>query len=242
MTLIWQIVRKDARRLWLLLAVWIVLILVQHGAEWRLHGLAPEFPPGRRVLESLIVLCFVIRLLVAYLLAAGLVLEDPAGGTTAFWMTRPISGGRMLTAKLAGSAVLLLGPPLVLGLPWWAAGIVAVTPLQVLGWHAAIVLAGLVVATLSSSVTQFALWTVAAQIALMPVLSLLLNPVGQSATRARAAMAAAPGRLALVGVVFAIGVGVAVVARYQRRSHRRVLGALALATAALIAMGWTVLR
>jgi hypothetical protein len=240
--LIWHIVRKDARRLWLSLAAWLGLMLVQHGLEWRLlHGV--DEPAGwRRGLESLIILIFVVRVLVAYLLAAGLVLEDPAGGTTAFWMTRPISGLRMLAAKLLGGGVILVLLPWFVDVLWWAVGVESITPLQVLAWHGGFVLAGVAFASLSKSVTEFGAWTVAALMVWMPITAVLLGESGRPTRPVAAAIEAHRPALLVTGAIFLLSVTVAVVGRYQRRSINVVGGAVACAGVAAVIAGVLIFR
>ena len=236
MTLIWHIVRKDARRLWIPLVAWAVLINAQHGMEWRLHEAALELPAWRTMLERQSILLFVLRLVVAYLLAAGLVFEDPAAGTTAFWMTRPISGGRMLGAKVVGGLVLLVALPIGVGLPWWWVGTNGFTPLQVGGWQTGIVLGGVTVAALTTSVPRFVAWTVVLQILSLLLVGVWLNPSAQSIAVIKSSLLAAPGTSVTAAVVFALAVGRAVLGRYQRRPLTFVWGALAVGAAAMLAI------
>jgi hypothetical protein len=51
-------------------------------------------------------------------LVMGLQDDDPVVSTSAFWMTRPISGGRLLLAKAIGLGVLCMAPLAVL-VPFW---------------------------------------------------------------------------------------------------------------------------
>lgn len=241
MSLIWHIVRKDARRLWIPLVGWGVLINAQHGAEWRLHEAVLELPAWRTMIEGLIIVLFVLRLVVAYILAAGLVFEDPAAGTTAFWMTRPISGGRMLGAKVVGGLVLLVALPIGIGLPWWSLGTNGFSPLQVGGWQTGIVLGGVAVAALTTSVPRFVAWTVALQILSLLLVGVWLNPSAQSIAVIKSSLLAAPGTMVTSGVVFAVALGSAVLARYQRRRATFVWGTLAVGAAAVMGIGLLVL-
>lgn len=55
--------------------------------------------------------------------ALGLVLllvqaDRPAGGRS-FWLTRPISPWRLLAAKTIGAAIILVGIPTLVTIPWW---------------------------------------------------------------------------------------------------------------------------
>jgi hypothetical protein len=60
-----------------------------------------------------------IQMVSAYLMTAAFVQEDAVAGSQAFWVTRPISGARLLGAKLVGLVLLLWLPPLAVALPWW---------------------------------------------------------------------------------------------------------------------------
>ena len=54
----------------------------------------------------------------AYFLAGAVILQDPPMGTKIFWMTRPISGGMLIRAKLVAIFIfLVLVPALWSGFP-----------------------------------------------------------------------------------------------------------------------------
>ncbi|MSU47876.1 MAG: hypothetical protein EXS37_02070 [Opitutus sp.] len=126
MRLVWHIVTKDVRRMTLPLAIWIALVftsalslrLSAASGEVVLAGDSGRWLDGIRLLSELLA---VMEMVVAGVLAAYLVQEDPLTGTEAAWLTRPIGGGRMLAAKLAGTALLLIVAPVLALTPIWLA-------------------------------------------------------------------------------------------------------------------------
>lgn len=117
MNLTFHIFKKDARRL-----AWPVMGLISvsiaqiglTGAPW--GALADETLAMRVNFFGLL-----LSSSVSYLLVMSLISEDSVAGGNAFWITRPISGARLLGAKLAGIVLLLWMPPLMIWLPWWLA-------------------------------------------------------------------------------------------------------------------------
>jgi hypothetical protein len=173
MKLTWHIVKKDLQRhRWALaflaailgLEVWIGFrafaddqpgygtFLFSSGSLWEAHN------------SSLAVGLVVLEFLLSYSLVSAFVHEDPLVGAQAEWRTRPISGARLLGAKVLGlTLALVLGPVLVL-LPWWigcgfggmeilrAAG----ATLAMKGW---LVVLALPLAALTRSYGRYMLWT-----------------------------------------------------------------------------------
>jgi len=124
MNLTWHIFRKDLRRLKLPMALWLTTIVVRLLVQAVVCGLFghPRLEwigyvgdgPWTLVRDAL-------DLVVVYLLAGWLVFEDSLRDRDAFWLTRPISGGRLLGAKLLAMGLLLVAAPVVLHVPWWLA-------------------------------------------------------------------------------------------------------------------------
>lgn len=119
MKLTWHIFLKDLRNLRAPLAFWLILL----GAEVFCNGwaLSPAgVDDGWFTRTGMFANLFAIaNLVVSYLLIAGLVLEDPLVGTSMFWATRPISGARLLGAKLLGVVLLFGVVPSLVRLPLW---------------------------------------------------------------------------------------------------------------------------
>ena len=102
MYLTWHILRKDFTRLRLPLVVWSALqliALVGPDVTWSLTSLTPE-----QIRFSIYLFASVQALawLAAFDFAIRLIHEDSPMRADAFWRTRPVSGLRLLTAKLGG--------------------------------------------------------------------------------------------------------------------------------------------
>jgi hypothetical protein len=117
MPLLWHIVRKDLRRLWPWLTLLVAATLARylHSSSFipttSAHGL---WQSAGIVDNCLLGLAFVSIALAA----ASLVHEDPVTSDRAFWPTRPISGLRLLLAKLITLIFALIGLPLLLSTLW----------------------------------------------------------------------------------------------------------------------------
>ncbi len=164
MKLIWHIIKKDLRALRWPLVLWTLLIVMKLGVgvilltadgtggdEWflRLDALA-------KILASLEALSFI--------LVAAWVQEDMLVGTTAFWVTRPIAGGRLLLAKLLGIMLVFVLWPLIVTLPWWLTCSygpreIAWAALETAAIHVIVVLVGLLWAVVTDGFGRFLMWT-----------------------------------------------------------------------------------
>jgi hypothetical protein len=166
MNLTWHIVKKDLRRLLVPLALWALLLLVQIFIGVRLlHGDGDNLEWfGRMSLYGY--LFFALDLVVSYVLVAMLIHEDPLTGSQEFWLTRPISGGRLLAAKSLG-AVLMFGVlPVAIWLPWWLASgygwpevAAAIFETLVLKW--VVIIPASLLAALTANFSRYLTWTLA---------------------------------------------------------------------------------
>jgi hypothetical protein len=121
MKLLVHLIKKDARALENLWCIWVLLVAVQVGA-----AVALSLPYTRDLARYQYVQGYFYGLgaawmLMAYLLAGAVILQDPPVGTRIFWMTRPISGGMLIRAKLVAILIFLVLVPAVVWLPWWVA-------------------------------------------------------------------------------------------------------------------------
>lgn len=109
MKLIWHLIRKDTRRLRLALILWAGLVAT--GVALALASLHVKAGTSWDLERALLALnlSWGVDLVVAYVLAAAVVLEDSPTESTGFWITRPIAGWRLLAAKVAS-----------VGAGWWA--------------------------------------------------------------------------------------------------------------------------
>ena len=95
MNLMLHIVAKDLRRLRWQLAIWLGLLVAKYTIGFTLiWGGSFSLDTFRR-LELVTMAMSVAEVALVFLLTALLVQGDRVGGTQQFWLTRPISGGRM---------------------------------------------------------------------------------------------------------------------------------------------------
>ncbi|HEX2852354.1 MAG TPA: hypothetical protein VHO24_03880 [Opitutaceae bacterium] len=232
MNLVWHIVLKDARRLWAPLVLWVILVTGHNYLEWVLAHLATDDAARLERAKFFTLLFFSIHVLSGYVLTAMLVMEDPPTGTSTFWLTRPISGARMLGAKLAGCLVFFIALPLLVSLPWEIAGAADAGALRAairhsLLWQGWVVTLAMIVAAFTGSLGKFIAWT----LGLIPVVGVLLSL--WQVTPGKFSRVAATPAFAIV----LIGVGVAVVVQYSMRRGARamaVLGGSAVCAAAAV--------
>ena len=111
MSLILHLVRKDFRRVRVLLGIWcpilILSVVLDAKIELYLDGRGPaqevgtpssaEFDLAVFVLVGLLVVFF--DLLMRAAIVSKLVHDDATVGSTAFWLSRPITGGTLLASK-----------------------------------------------------------------------------------------------------------------------------------------------
>ena len=118
MKITWHIVKKDFRRLQVPLVFWALLLVAQILIGVRLlHGDGDNLEWfGRLGLYGN--LFFALDLIVTYVLVAMLIHDDPLVGSRVFWLTRPISGARLLGAKLLGIVLMFGVLPVLIWLPW----------------------------------------------------------------------------------------------------------------------------
>ena len=212
MKLMWHIVRKDARRLWLPLVLWAVLMTAGHWIEWRAEHVVTDdkmWTARMRLFASVI---WLLQFFIGYVLAAAVVMEDPPTGTTAFWLTRPMTGARVLGAKVLGCGVLLVALPALVALPWWllaghGAREMSVLMRETLRWQPWIAGLGLAVATFTRGAGQFLFGTLVVQAAIAAVGITWSNGGPKGAT----------GQMHFAGMVAAVGVALAVLALYHTR-------------------------
>ncbi|MBL9219250.1 MAG: hypothetical protein JNG82_12215 [Opitutaceae bacterium] len=238
MNLTWHIVKKDLRALKWPLLVWALIVAFKLGVgatlltadgtedqEWflRLNLLA-------KLLAGLEGMCFV--------LVAALIHEDRLVGTTAFWMTRPISGARLLGAKLLGLGLVFWLGPVLVSLPWW---LWCGYGWPEIGWAAAelvaiqtiFMLVGLLWAVVTDGYARFLMWTLVMIVAVL-VAGVL---IGQHFTRTDASVSSevATSRITVILALAVAGIGSVVAHQFLTRRLGRSI-ALIGATVGLIVM------
>ena len=119
MKLTWHIVLKDLRRLWPWLALLVGATLTRYALGWHLEH-HPR--PGPILLERSAIaegILLGLQLLIGALFAAQVIHEDTTNSDRAFWVTRPISGLKLLAAKILTLLATLGLLPLLAVLGWW---------------------------------------------------------------------------------------------------------------------------
>lgn len=245
MSLTGQIIRKDLARLRVPLGLWVLFVVgtTLGFGLWVAPAGEGDTAQMNHWIEGMNgagIATVLMQSTVGALLAAVLLLEDRPGGTTAFWMTRPMSGARVLIAKTLGG-VFALGviPALALVLVWLGLGFsvreAAWAAVEHVGWQIVVIVPALAVMASGGGLGRFALVALATWLVVVftiiavdaPVVRSLLGPQWVS-----------PRGAVMVGVML-LGAGLALVFAYRR--HRLLPAVLWGATlGALIAVRATV--
>ena len=166
MNLVWHIVKKDLRALRWPLVVWVALISAKLAMGVLL--LTTSTPGEEELFQTLDGLAKMLAgaECLGVVLVAALIQEDLLVGTTAFWATRPISGGRLLAAKLLTLGIIFGVLPVLVTVPWWLACHLSFTTMlaaatETLALQFLVVVLGLVCAVVTDSLGRFFLWTLA---------------------------------------------------------------------------------
>ncbi|HEY0864878.1 MAG TPA: hypothetical protein VGD97_12300 [Lacunisphaera sp.] len=164
MNLTWHIVKKDLRALKWPLLLWIALIIAKLGVGVVL--LNADGTEGLDWFNKMSGLAQVLSAFefVSFVLTAAIIQQDLLVGTTAFWMTRPISGARLLRAKLIGIGLVFIVAPVLVTLPWWLGCHYGISEI---GWavtetvaaQAIAVLLGLLWSVVTDGFARFLMWT-----------------------------------------------------------------------------------
>lgn len=107
-----HIMRKDARRLRWVLALWLAVLAARVTLSLNGAAAAGESLGTGLFLRELAGTMGMVELLVTALIVARLVHEEPLVGFTAFWLTRPYNVGTLILAKLLFAGVALVVLPL----------------------------------------------------------------------------------------------------------------------------------
>jgi hypothetical protein len=238
-SLIWHIALKDLRRLRMPVALWTVVIAVKLGLGFRLLWKAGDFLTFDQIALAGNWLIG-IEVLAGYLLVAAVLQEDVVVGSAAFWMTRPISNGRMLAAKALALGIIFGVVPFLITLPWWlACGYggreIVLAAAETWLWQGLVVLLAFPLGVLTGEFSRFLLWSFAVVVALSVMNMILVTGSGSGPEFAQS-VNTAPARAALGSIVFCIGGFVAAVHQcFQRRLLRSLgLAGLGIATSLLL--------
>jgi hypothetical protein len=164
MKLIWHIVLKDvARHRWPLVA-WLMMLIAPFAL-----GLAAQNENGAEIdrvirFQQANVLLLIVQFSMGYFLISSFVQGDELTGTQMFWLTRPISGARLLAAKLIGIGLLFAILPVVCLLPWWlrcGLGLreIGWTAVETLGWQLLLIAPAFLLASLTADLGRVIMWS-----------------------------------------------------------------------------------
>jgi hypothetical protein len=236
--------RTDLWRLrrWLLL--WALLLAaVTVGAALEIDMVAGGREAARRVLSAQTLLLNALAVL-GWVLAARIVHADPLDGTTAFWVTRPISPWRLLWAKVGSIVALFVAIPAAAAAATAAAngaagGALARFVLEFAFVNLVFLLAVVLLASLTRDVARLVLAGIVAAIAWVTLHVLIISFA--SAGRATLQQVLVRHSALLVGgLVFCFGsLGVAANQYTSRRRRRSVaLAAVTSMAAVTIVYAW----
>jgi hypothetical protein len=172
----------------------------------------------------------------SFILVAALIQEDLLVGTSAFWVTRPISGGRLLAAKLLGIGLIFGVLPVLVNLPWWlGCGYgwheIGWAVLETVGFNAIFALIGLLWAVVTDGYGRFLMWTLVMVIAIPAI----AGGIGLHLARVHATPPAGVMLMRTAVELFLAVLGVGVVAVHQFLTRRTMRSVVAIVvTAGLI--------
>jgi hypothetical protein len=111
MSIVLHLIKKDLRHIWIPLAVWLALLvlsLVLIGS-----AINPGDSKTQNLYQLLSMLLPLFQALTLIAIIPSVIQEDSPVGTTAFWLTRPITRATLLQSKTLFLLLILLLPPLV---------------------------------------------------------------------------------------------------------------------------------
>ncbi len=222
MNLTWYILKKDFVRLRLPLALWVILMVGRFLVGDRILRVENSDLDALQVtlgtLGAMHNVLFGLQLILCCVLVAALIHEDSVVGENAWWVTRPISGARLLGAKLVGLVLFFWVLPQVVSLPWWLYSgfdrrAIGGAVIQLAYTQAALSLLVLLVAVLTANAARFVAMVLLLVFAWMcGFITFLAHspdvPLGVTQTRA------------LAGVVLSLAV-IALVVGHQFLTRRR---------------------
>ncbi len=246
MNLTWHIVKKDLRCLRWPLALWTLLIATKLGVGVAL--LTADGTEGLSWFSRMDALTKVLAWLegISFVLVAALIQEDMLVGTSAFWVTRPISGARLLRAKLLGIGLIFGVLPVLVTLPWWLGcgyGLreIAWAALETVGIGAVFVLLGLLWAVVTDGLGRFLMWTLVSLVAI-PTSAVT---VGYYVSRLHPSLSGEliGTRVGVEVVIAVLGILIVVVHQFLTRNLWRSIAVIGASSGLIVAVGlwwpWT---
>ena len=159
MNLVLHHLKKDIRCLRHLLSLWFILLLVNSLLIRSGLDLFIASDEGIEVLSTAYVLLYVLQQMLQIVIVCQLVQADALAGTTAFWLTRPISRKGLLLSKSLFVLLVLILPSLVaevivLGANGIFSETLSVLPQEILLPSALFLVPPMLVATLTPNLTR----------------------------------------------------------------------------------------
>ena len=160
MNLVMNCLKKDLRYLRHLLVLWFVLLLVNSLLMRSGLDRIITSDEGIEVLASAYVLLYILQQILQIVIICQLVQADSVAGTTAFWLTRPISRKELLLSKLLFVLLILVLPSLLAeAIVFWINGIppslvLSALPEEVILQSAFFLVPSMLVAVLTPNLTR----------------------------------------------------------------------------------------
>jgi len=243
-----HLVRADLRHSWLPLAAWLVLAVIVA----LIPCVVPTLAGGDSLLLSslelpiaLVTIAYPLALLV---LVVHVVQTHPVVGSSAFWMTRPISPRTLLASKLVFVGVAAVTVPMIIeivrmiahGVPWRTQLGVALNAAMSHAFLVALIMLG---AAVTATMSRFLLLVGAVLVSLAVVITVLIV-IGSRSAPAPSYVGWSnipdPTPIIVQSVLFVLGIGGALLAQYVMRSRVRtvVVAAVGIAASILASMFW----
>jgi len=256
--------KKDLRYLRLLLLPWFVLLLVNSLLIRSGLDLSIASEEGIEVLSSAYVLLYVLQQILQIVIVCQLVQADALAGTTAFWLTRPISRKQLLLSKSLFVLLVLLLPSVIAEVIVLQVNGISVSqtlyalPQEIILQSALFLMPTMLLASLTPSLARLAIVGLGSVTAFFLIHYAVLASVMTFGTASRRRMSAVfPGQWPtifsgnpsgmMVSAILAIGLcGMVIASQYLKRrtvhsATAAVLG-MCLVIAALNLWSWDLLR
>ena len=111
MNIVTHVLKKDLRRTRVMLAIWLALLALQFALIGSAYK--PRDNQMQTFYENIRVIVPLLQALVLIVIVPLVIHEEPLVGTTAFWLTRPISRAALLRSKSLFVLLVLILPPLL---------------------------------------------------------------------------------------------------------------------------------
>jgi hypothetical protein len=240
MNLTWHIVKKDVRALVWPIAIWLLCIVARLGIGVML--LTADGGEGADWFGKMDVLTKVLGgfQFITFVLTAAVIQQDLLVGTTSFWMTRPISGGRLLRAKLITLCLVFLLLPVLVNLPWWLGcgyGVdeIAWAAGETLAVQAIAVLLGLLWSVVTDGFGRFLMWTLVTVFAAPMLVAIISFAVSRRAPPVFQEIIGT--RFLLCAFIAVIGIAVVTIHQFLTRRTERSIGIIAATVGGFVLTG-----